>query len=270
MGSLCNRGPGLQGGGAGGPTRFILLYMKRVSYAGGSFVSGDRIVEAVTRFAAANANAERAAEIEVPAVDIDGRPQMIAVVLGPREPDVRRTGARGERARGRGIRRTRGCAHRAARRRIRGRSQPVTLALKAERGTSMNDRFAAALDVLRSAEQRPEAFAQPFVDVLPVSGAAVSTLGPLLGSETLVGDRSSRRPPRRAAVRPQRGAVLGCDGREAAGSRAGHDGRRSARLAHVRRRRIRPWRQLDVRVSSDGRRRCPSVPSISIRSRPST
>lgn len=49
----------------------------------------------------------------------------------------------------------------------------------------MADRFAAALDVLRSAEQRPEAFAQPFVDVLPVSGAAVSTLGPLLGSETL-------------------------------------------------------------------------------------
>ena len=49
----------------------------------------------------------------------------------------------------------------------------------------MNDRFAAALDVLRSAEQRPEEFAQPFVDVLPVSGAAVSTLGPLLGSETL-------------------------------------------------------------------------------------
>ena len=76
-------GSGTARGGAGGPTRFILLYMKRVSYAGGSFVSGDRIVEAVARFAAANANAERAAEIEVPAVDIDGRPQMIAVVLGP-------------------------------------------------------------------------------------------------------------------------------------------------------------------------------------------
>jgi hypothetical protein len=57
--------------------------MKRVSYAGGSFVSGDRIVEAVTRFAAANANAERAAEIEVPAVDVDGRVQRIGVVLGP-------------------------------------------------------------------------------------------------------------------------------------------------------------------------------------------
>ncbi len=57
--------------------------MKRVSYAGGSFISGDRIVDAVSRFAAANANAERAAEIEIPAVDIDGRVQMIGVVLGP-------------------------------------------------------------------------------------------------------------------------------------------------------------------------------------------
>jgi hypothetical protein len=66
-----------------GVTRFILFYMKRVSYAGGSFVSGDRIVDAVTRFAAASANAERAAEIEVPAIDIDGRPQKIAILLGP-------------------------------------------------------------------------------------------------------------------------------------------------------------------------------------------
>ncbi len=49
----------------------------------------------------------------------------------------------------------------------------------------MNERYAAALDVLRSADQSPETFARPFVDVLPVSGAAVSTLGPLLGSETL-------------------------------------------------------------------------------------
>ncbi len=57
--------------------------MKRVSYAGGSFVSGDRIVDAVTRFAAANANADRAAEIEVPAIDLDGRVVRIGVVLGP-------------------------------------------------------------------------------------------------------------------------------------------------------------------------------------------
>jgi hypothetical protein len=57
--------------------------MKRVSYAGGSFVSGDRIVEAVSRFAAANANADRAAEIEVPAMDVDGSIQKIGIVLGP-------------------------------------------------------------------------------------------------------------------------------------------------------------------------------------------
>jgi hypothetical protein len=57
--------------------------MKRVSYAGGSFVSGDRIVDAVSRFAAANANAERASEIEVPAMDVDGTIQKIGIVLGP-------------------------------------------------------------------------------------------------------------------------------------------------------------------------------------------
>jgi hypothetical protein len=57
--------------------------MKRVSYAGGSFVSGDRIVDAVTRFTTANANVERAAEIEVPAMDVDGRVQMIGIVVGP-------------------------------------------------------------------------------------------------------------------------------------------------------------------------------------------
>jgi hypothetical protein len=57
--------------------------MKRVTYAGGSFISGDRIVHAVTRFAAANANAGRAAELEVPAIDADGRPHTIGIVVGP-------------------------------------------------------------------------------------------------------------------------------------------------------------------------------------------
>jgi len=57
--------------------------MKRVSYAGGSFVSGDRIVDSVARFAAASANAERAAQIQIPAVDVDGKVQEIGVVLGP-------------------------------------------------------------------------------------------------------------------------------------------------------------------------------------------
>ncbi|HEV7743345.1 MAG TPA: GAF and ANTAR domain-containing protein [Pseudolysinimonas sp.] len=49
----------------------------------------------------------------------------------------------------------------------------------------MNDRYTSALEVLRAAGDRPAAFAQPFVDVLPVSGAAVSTVGPVLGTETL-------------------------------------------------------------------------------------
>lgn len=57
--------------------------MKRVRYAGGTFDTGDAIVDALARFAAANANAERAAEIEVPAVDIDGRRIMIGIVIGP-------------------------------------------------------------------------------------------------------------------------------------------------------------------------------------------
>jgi hypothetical protein len=57
--------------------------MKRVSYAGGSFISGDRIVDAVTRFATANANADRAAEIEIPALGLDGNVQKIGIIIGP-------------------------------------------------------------------------------------------------------------------------------------------------------------------------------------------
>jgi hypothetical protein len=49
----------------------------------------------------------------------------------------------------------------------------------------MADRYTAALELLRDAEQAPETFARPFVDVLPVSGASVSTLGSLLGTETI-------------------------------------------------------------------------------------
>ncbi len=37
----------------------------------------------MSRFAAAIANAERSAQIDVPAVDVDGRVQKIGVVLGP-------------------------------------------------------------------------------------------------------------------------------------------------------------------------------------------
>jgi hypothetical protein len=57
--------------------------MKKVNYAGGSFISGDRIVDAVARFATANANADRSSELEIPAVDVDGHRQMIGIIVGP-------------------------------------------------------------------------------------------------------------------------------------------------------------------------------------------
>jgi hypothetical protein len=49
----------------------------------------------------------------------------------------------------------------------------------------MSDSFAAALDALERSVQTPAGFCRPFLDVLPVSGASVSTVGDLLGSETL-------------------------------------------------------------------------------------
>ena len=45
--------------------------------------------------------------------------------------------------------------------------------------------FAAAMDALERTGEAPEGYCRPFLDLLPVSGAAVSTLGDLLGSETL-------------------------------------------------------------------------------------
>jgi hypothetical protein len=49
----------------------------------------------------------------------------------------------------------------------------------------MSDSFAAALDALERSAETPSGFCRPFLDVLPVSGASVSTVGDLLGSETL-------------------------------------------------------------------------------------
>jgi GAF domain/ANTAR domain len=45
--------------------------------------------------------------------------------------------------------------------------------------------FSAALDALERTSEAPEGFCRPFLDVLPISGASVSTIGDLLGSETL-------------------------------------------------------------------------------------
>jgi hypothetical protein len=49
----------------------------------------------------------------------------------------------------------------------------------------MSGSFAAAMDALERSADAPAGFCRPFLDLLPVSGASVSTVGDLLGSETL-------------------------------------------------------------------------------------
>lgn len=49
----------------------------------------------------------------------------------------------------------------------------------------MSGSFAAAMDALERSADAPAGFCRPFLDVFPVSGASVSTVGDLLGSETL-------------------------------------------------------------------------------------
>src|ERR1700709_576090 len=50
----------------------------------------------------------------------------------------------------------------------------------------MNDSaLTAALDAVHRAASNPSSFCWPFVELFPVSGAAVSTVGDLLGSETV-------------------------------------------------------------------------------------
>ena len=49
----------------------------------------------------------------------------------------------------------------------------------------MNDGFQAAMSVLDRVPDRPDVYCDVFLGLFPVSGAAVSTLGDLLGSETL-------------------------------------------------------------------------------------
>jgi hypothetical protein len=49
----------------------------------------------------------------------------------------------------------------------------------------MLDRLDDALDALERSASRPSTFAQPFAEMFPVSGATVSTIGALLGTETL-------------------------------------------------------------------------------------
>ena len=57
--------------------------MRRVAYAGGTFVTSDRIAQAMLEYAAALANADRAATLHVPAVGDDGETHDVQVLVGP-------------------------------------------------------------------------------------------------------------------------------------------------------------------------------------------
>lgn len=49
----------------------------------------------------------------------------------------------------------------------------------------MSDGFAAALDALERSAPGDQRYSEPFIEFLPVTGASVSTLGDVLGSETI-------------------------------------------------------------------------------------
>ena len=49
----------------------------------------------------------------------------------------------------------------------------------------MNESFDEAMQVLEAAPDQPERYCRAFLSVLPVAGAAVSTIGDVLGSETI-------------------------------------------------------------------------------------
>lgn len=60
-----------------------MVRVKRILYAGGSFLTGDRIAEAVLDYAAELANAGKAAKLDVPALDLEQRPELVSLVIGP-------------------------------------------------------------------------------------------------------------------------------------------------------------------------------------------
>jgi hypothetical protein len=57
--------------------------VKEVVYAGGSFVTGDEIADALLDVAAALAEAQLAETVEVPVVGPSGTPQTAAFLIGP-------------------------------------------------------------------------------------------------------------------------------------------------------------------------------------------
>lgn len=57
--------------------------VKRLLYAGGSFLTGDHIADAVLDYAAELANAGKAVRLDVPALDLEQHPEWVSMVVGP-------------------------------------------------------------------------------------------------------------------------------------------------------------------------------------------
>jgi hypothetical protein len=57
--------------------------MKRIMYAGGSFMTGDRIADAVLDYAAVLARAGSADHLRVPGLGVDDRWHVYDVLIGP-------------------------------------------------------------------------------------------------------------------------------------------------------------------------------------------
>jgi hypothetical protein len=57
--------------------------MKRIHYASGTFVTGDRIADVLVRYAAVLAKSGAAAEVNAPVIDEDGSTGSALMLLGP-------------------------------------------------------------------------------------------------------------------------------------------------------------------------------------------
>ena len=57
--------------------------MKRILYAGGSFLTGDGIADAVLDYAAELANAGKAAKLVIPTLSLEQHRENVAMVVGP-------------------------------------------------------------------------------------------------------------------------------------------------------------------------------------------
>lgn len=60
-----------------------MAQVKRILYAGGSFLTGDGIADAVLDYAAELANAGKAAKLDVPALDLEQKPERVSLLVGP-------------------------------------------------------------------------------------------------------------------------------------------------------------------------------------------